>query len=105
MMKEDLAGVALDTTIAALREAAIYYFDKPMTEHNLDAILSINNSSSSYSAASAYPCLAIPMGYSEAGEPSSLTFIARPFQEDKLLKMGYAFEKATKMRQAPEGFN
>jgi len=43
-------------------------------------------------------------GYTEAGEPVSLTFIARPFEEDKLLKMGYAFEKATKLRQAPEGY-
>jgi hypothetical protein len=26
----------------------------------------------------------------------------RPFEEDKLLKMGYAFEKATRMRKIPE---
>ncbi len=104
MLKEDLAGLALDTTKAALREAGILYFEKPMTEHNLDALLSINNSSAGFAASAAYPCLTVPMGYSEAGEPSNLTFIARPFQEDKLLKMGYAFEKATKMRQAPEGY-
>jgi amidase len=75
-----------------------------MTEHNLDAVLSINNSSASFAATAAYPCLTVPMGYTEAGEPVNLTFIARPFEEDKLLKMGYAFEKATKMRRSPEGY-
>ena len=104
MLREDLAGEELEKTKAALHESGVLYFDKPMTEHNLDAILSINNSSASFAAAAAYPCLTVPMGYTEAGEPVNLTFIARPFEEDKLLKMGYAFEKATKIRRAPKGY-
>jgi amidase len=36
------------------------------------------------------------MGYKTTGEPWGLTFIARPYQEDALLKMGFAFEKNTK---------
>jgi amidase len=104
MLEEDLAGEELENTKAALHESGVLYFDKPMTEHNLDAVLSINNSSAGYAATAHYPCLTVPMGYTEAGEPVSLTFIARPFEEDKLLKMGYAFEKATKMRRSPEGY-
>ena len=104
MLREDLAGEELEKTKAALHESGVRYFDKPMTEHNLDAVLSMNNSSASYAATAAYPCLTVPMGYTEAGEPVNLTFIARPFEEDKLLKMGYAFEKATKVRHAPEGY-
>ena len=104
MLKEDLAGEELVKVKAALKESGVLYFDKPMTELNLDAVLSINNSSAGFAAAAAYPCLTVPMGFTEAGEPVSLTFIARPFEEDKLLKMGYAFEKATRMRQSPEGY-
>jgi len=42
------------------------------------------------------------MGYTEAGQPKGLTFVARRFQEDKLLKIGYAFEQATKARKTPQ---
>jgi len=72
-----------------------------MVENKLDAILSIDNRSAGFAAAARYPCLALPMGYRVNGEPCSLTFIARPFEEDKLLKMGYAFEKENRIRKMP----
>jgi len=104
MLREDLAGEELLQTKEALHDSGVLYFDKPMTEYNFDAVLSVNNLSAGMAATAAYPCLTIPMGFTEDGEPVNLTFVARPFEEDKLLKMGYAFEKATKMRQAPEGY-
>lgn len=104
MLRENLGGEELKKAKTALHESGVLYFDKPMTEHNLDAVLSVSNMSAGVAATAAYPCLTVPMGYTEAGEPVSLTFIARPFEEDKLLKMGYAFEKATRMRQAPQGY-
>lgn len=87
-----------------LHNEGVRYFETPMKAHQLDIVLSINNSGAGYAAAAFYPCLTIPMGYRESGQPSSLTFIARPFEEDKLLKIGYAFEQATKMRVTPEAF-
>ena len=51
-----------------------------------------------------YPALTVPMGYKETGEPISLTFIGKQFQEDKLLALGRAFEMGTKVRKMPEGF-
>ena len=87
-----------------LHAAAVTYFDKPMTEYHLDAILSVNNRNAGMAAAAFYPCLTVPMGYRNTGTPAGITFIARPFGEDKLLKMGYAFEQATKMRKLPEAY-
>ncbi|MFA7377874.1 MAG: amidase family protein, partial [Patescibacteria group bacterium] len=87
-----------------LHSEGVRYFETPMLEHQLDAILSIDNRNAAYAAAAKYPCLIVPMGFSEAGEPTGLTFIARPFEEDKLLKMGYAFEQATKARKLPEEY-
>ncbi len=83
----------------------ISFFETPMKTHNLDAIVSINNYNSGHAAMAKYPCLGIPMGYSEAGEPIGITFIARPFEEEKLLQIGYAFEKLNPIRKAPAKYN
>lgn len=105
ILAEKVEGDSLVAMRKAIRESGIKYFDVPMTEHQLDAVLSINNFSAGFAAAAHYPCLTVPMGYQASGQPRSLTFIARPFEEDKLLKMGYAFEKATKARKVPADYN
>ena len=84
---------------------AVAFFELPMQANNLDAILSINNYNSGHAAMAKYPCLTIPMGYKETGEPIGLTFIARPFEEEKLLKIGYAFEKQNPVRNSPKLYN
>jgi len=99
MSREELTQIKLK-----LHNTGVNYFEKPLTEHNLDAILSLNNRNAGFAAVAEYPCLAVPMGYTEKGEPTSITFIARPFEEAKLLKMGYAFEQGTKARRSPEGY-
>jgi amidase len=93
--------VALKTRLKA---EGIRFFETPMQAHQLDAILSINNYNAGYAAAAHYPCLTVPMGYTETGEPRGLTFIGRPFTEDQLLKMAYAFERATQARVMPAGY-
>ena len=88
-----------------LHSEGVRYFETPMQEHQLDVILSIDNMNAGFAAAAKYPCLIVPMGYQETGEPTGLTFIARPYEEDKLLKIGYAFEQATKARKQPVAYN
>ena len=44
------------------------------------------------------------MGYTDRGEPKSLTFIGKPFSEDTLLKLGYGYELVSKERKAPEKY-
>ncbi|WP_373517757.1 amidase family protein [Pricia sp.] len=105
-------GILADsTTVAGLEEIKStlqkngrIFFDRAMDEHNLDAILSINNYHAGYAAVAKYPALTVPMGYRETGEPVNLTFIAKPFQEDKLLVLGKAFEKAIRVRHIPQKF-
>lgn len=87
-----------------LNAEGVRYFETPMVDLQLDVILGINNRGAGFAAAAKYPCLTIPMGYRETGQPAGLTFIGRPFQEDQLLKLGYAFEQGTKMRKGPEGY-
>lgn len=105
-------GIVSDSTTLAefdiikqnLIKNGISFFNIPITEHNLDAVLSINNYHAAYAAVAKYPCLAVPMGFEENGEPKSLTFIAKPFQEKKLIHMGYAFEQIVKARKAPDSY-
>lgn len=106
-------GIVSDTTSVIafqkikqqLHENGVTYFKTPMDSLNLDAILSINNYHAGFAAVAKYPCLTVPMGYQNSGEPISLTFITSSFQEQKLLQLGYAFEQLTKVRKLPEGYN
>jgi amidase len=104
IVKENVSSEELARLKTKLYDAGVSFFEKPMTELKLDAILSISNRNAGYAAVAQYPCLTVPMGFTISGEPNSLTFIARPFEEVKLLKMGYAFEQATKSRIAPKEF-
>ena len=80
------------------------FFETHITEHNLDAIISINNYNAGHAAMAQYPCLATPMGYKASGEPINLTFIGRSFEEDKLLGFAAAWEKAFPVRQPPVAY-
>ncbi len=48
-----------------------------------------------------YPAITVPAGNSKTGLPIGIQIVARPWEEDKLLSMAYAFEQATKVRKAP----
>lgn len=99
LSEEELAQLRIK-----LRKAGVSFFENVMTEHQLDVILSINSWNAGHAAAANYPCITVPMGYRETGEPVGITFISRPFEEDMLLKIGYAFEQATKRRKLPKEY-
>lgn len=105
IMAETISKNDFEQLKIKFNKEAVSFFETPMQEFKLDAILSINNYNSGHAAMAKYPCLTVPMGYTDLGEPIGITFIARPFQEDKLLEMGYAFEKEFPIRMSPKGFN
>lgn len=96
---EDLIALKLK-----VRKNGISYFEKPMEQYQLDMIVSVANRNAGQAASANYPCLTVPMGYRKNGEPVGITFIARPFKEDKLLQAGYAFEQATRLRKIPQAY-
>ena len=87
-----------------LNKNASSFFDTPIKTHKLDAVLSINNYHAAYAAIAFYPCLTVPMGYSELGEPKGLTFIAPSFNEEKLLSIAAGYENISKQRKLPKGY-
>ena len=80
------------------------FFEEPMTTHNLDGVLSINNYHAGYAAVAKYPALTVPMGYAKNNAPKGLTFIARPYQEAALFSWALAYEKASKKRVSPSNY-
>lgn len=99
--QDTLTDEALTLLVERLNKEGRRYFDEPMAEHQLDAVLSMNNWSAGFAAAAKYPCLTIPMGYSEEGQPTNLTFIGKSQSEAYLYQLGYAFEQLTKVRKPP----
>lgn len=91
----------LDSLITALHAEGRRFFDEPMTAHDLDAVLSINNYHAAYAAVAYYPGLTVPMGYYANGEPAGLTFFAASHEEERLLGLAAAYEAVTKQRRAP----
>ena len=91
--------------------------DATMARHNLDAIITpsgepawftdwVNgdhHESSSWSpaAVAGYPSISVPAGY-VFGLPLNISLIAGAWQEGKLIRLAYAFEQATKVRQPPQ---
>jgi amidase len=110
--KEYLDAVAKTTGIT--RNA----IDTLMKENNLDAIAAPTNgfaccidllngdydngfSFSSPAAMAGYPHITVPMGY--ANElPVGLSFISTAYKEGDIIKLGYAYEQASKKRVAPQ---
>ena len=93
-------------------------FDRPMTEHRLDAIVAptfirawvidlrggddpLNgNGAAGPSNAAGYPHITVPSGFAR-GLPIGMSFMARAWEEPKLLRYAHAFEQATQVRRAP----
>ncbi len=87
-----------------LRRNGRRFFDVPMKEHNLDAILSINNYHAGFAAVAHYPAITVPMGYGENNAPKGLTFFTKPYQEAKLFSLAYGYEQTSKRRISPRDY-
>ena len=60
-----------------------------------------DGSSSSPAAVAGYPHITVPAGYVH-GLPVGLSFFGRAWQEATLIKLAYAFEQITQVRQPPQ---
>jgi amidase len=90
--------------------------DAVMDKHQLDALVAPTlgpacltdlasgdrwlGESSTAAAVAGYPSVTVPVGF-VFGLPVGLSFFGRPWSESTLLKLGYAYEQATKARKPP----
>jgi Asp-tRNA(Asn)/Glu-tRNA(Gln) amidotransferase A subunit family amidase len=48
-----------------------------------------------------FPAMSVPAGFTSDGIPVGIEFMARPFAEGTLFRLGYAYERATQHRKPP----
>ena len=97
--REELAQLLLDT----------------MTTHNLDALVyptlrvkpnfvgeDQSGSLCHIAAHSGMPAISLPAGFTPDGVPVGVELLARPFEEGRLIELGYAWEKLANPRRSPQ---
>lgn len=47
--------------------------------------------------------MSVPAGFTDTGLPVGLEFVAKPYDEPTVFRLGYAFEQTTGHRRAPTG--
>jgi amidase len=92
--------------------------DAVLDQHRLDALVTpsaeppwaidlvdgdhyLGTGSSAPAAMAGYPIVSVPAGYT-FGRPVGISFLGRAYSEPTLIKLAYAFEQATQIRQAPD---
>ena len=93
------------------RGALDFVYDGPDGEQgtadDFDALLFSANSGAGTPAKAGYPSITVPGGFVPPADPiinpfpSGVTFSGRAFSEPRLIGLAFAFEQATKHRQAP----
>ncbi len=109
------------TDVIRKRQKVLDVVNRFYTEHNLDAICApstgpacpidvINGDADngfyfcSPAAVCGFPHITVPMG--KVHElPVGLSFVGRAFKEGDVIKLGYAYEQATKKREVPKFIN
>jgi amidase len=77
--------------------------DAFMAANNLDAILFSGSSGAAIGARAGYPTIIVPAGYQTLNNknPLGLSFLAKAYEENKLLGYAYDFEQASLARLSP----
>lgn len=75
--------------------------DATMKEYALDALLFPADFGARITSRAGYPSIVVPSGYTSAGAPFGVTFSAQAYQEPTLIKLAYAYEQHSRVRQAP----
>lgn len=76
--------------------------DKAMTEHDLDALVFVNENGAGIAAKAGYPSITVPCGYTDAGKPVGITFTSKAYTEAELIELAFAYEQATNHRKSPQ---
>ncbi|KAL6517402.1 hypothetical protein OROMI_033103 [Orobanche minor] len=76
-------------------------FEKLMSEHELDALVTLGWDVSTVLAIGGFPAVTVPSGYDSNGMPFGICFGGLKGSEPALIEIAYAFEQATLVREQP----
>jgi amidase len=75
--------------------------DYALAQGGAEALIFPHDHGSDLAARAGYPSITVPAGFTADGEPFGITFTGTAFSEPRLIQLAYAFEQATRVRQAP----
>jgi len=75
--------------------------DPVMERERLDTLVFPGWTGAAIGAKAGYPSVIVPAGYTAEGAPVGLTFLGRAWSEPALIRLAYAFERATRHRHPP----
>ncbi len=77
--------------------------DTVMADNSLDAVLFSGSSGAGIGAKAGYPTIIVPAGYQTLNSKNllGLSFLAKAYEEDKLIGFAYDFEQASLARVSP----
>lgn len=84
------------------RKAGPEGIDRTLERDRLDALLFPGSMGCWVAARAGYPSVTVPAGYTGESHPFGVTFTGTAWSEPALIKLGYAFEQATKLRRPPQ---
>ncbi len=106
LQAEEKGGLESDAYLLALQRLKLatqaHGIDAILEKDSLNAIVApADGDTWSLAAVAGYPYITVPAGFSD-GLPIGLGFFGRAFSEPQLIKLAYAFEQKTHLRQTPK---
>ncbi|MFL6557254.1 MAG: amidase family protein [Bacillus sp. (in: firmicutes)] len=103
---DETSGSLTESAYVEALEFDLYHskeqgIDFAVEKYSLDAIVFPSDEGSHISAKAGYPSIAVPVGYTNEGQPVGITFAGTAYSEPLLIEVAYAFEQLTKFRKAP----
>ncbi|MEE8419057.1 MAG: amidase family protein, partial [Dehalococcoidales bacterium] len=111
--QEDISYLKTLSFAQKLAETGIH---QVMAEHNLDALVypavkeppaligetQTGTVTTGLGARARFPSIVVPAGFTDEGLPVCIEFLARAFEEPRLIELAYSFEQQTHYRRPPE---
>lgn len=94
--------LARETTLDLMEDEDIDAFVYPTIRREAQPVgESQPGSNCGWSAITGFPAISVPAGFTDTGLPVGVELLAGPYEEPKLLSLGYAYEQATDYRTPP----
>jgi Asp-tRNA(Asn)/Glu-tRNA(Gln) amidotransferase A subunit family amidase len=76
----------------AISEIDVYVVPFDYSDYTPNPVATLNTSLTNLTG---HPCVVLPHGFNEKGDPTSLTFIGKLFGEAQMLALARAYQQAT----------
>jgi len=99
--REAVAGALSDEMLRLHLDVLVYPTWSQLPQMTSKIVLEEAGQSLRFATASGFPAMTVPMGFTPDALPVGLSFLSRSWSEISLIRVGYAYEQATRHRRPP----